>query len=30
MKNWSNYNYEEELNRIVFMKLGYKLLKKEE
>lgn len=29
-KNWSNYNYEEELNRIVLMKLGYKLPKKEE
>lgn len=29
-KNWSNYNYEEELNKIVPKKLGYKYPKKEE
>lgn len=29
-KNWSNYNYEEELKKIVPKKLGYKYPKKEE
>lgn len=29
-KIWSNYNYEEELNKIVPKKLGYKYPKKEE
>lgn len=29
-KNWSNYNYEEELKKVVPKKLGYKYLKKKE